>query len=115
MRAEHERWDGGGYPDGLAAEQIPVAARIVFVCDAHHAMTSNRPYRRAMSAEAAREEIRREAGAQFCPYASVALLDMLAEQLAHAHAVARWSRAHDLRAGSVDGRCCPRSTCWACP
>ena len=78
VRAEHERWDGGGYPDGLAGEQIPVASRIVFVCDAYHAMTSNRPYRRAMSSAAAREEIRREAGRQFCPHAAGALLDGLA-------------------------------------
>jgi diguanylate cyclase (GGDEF)-like protein len=77
VRAEHERWDGGGYPDGLSGEQIPVASRIGLVCDAYHAMTSTRPYRRAMSASAAREEIRREAGAQFCPYASAALLEVL--------------------------------------
>ncbi|MDQ3677685.1 MAG: diguanylate cyclase [Actinomycetota bacterium] len=78
VRAEHERWDGGGYPDGLATEQIPIASRITFVCDAYHAMTSNRPYRRAMSATAARDEIRREGGAQFCPNASSALLEVLA-------------------------------------
>ena len=77
-RAEHERWDGAGYPDGLAGEQIPIASRIALVCDAYHAMTSNRPYRRAMSTAAAREEIHRECGAQFCPYASSALLDVLA-------------------------------------
>ena len=76
-RAEHERWDGGGYPDGLAGEEIPIASRITFVCDAYHAMTSNRPYRRAMSAAAAREEIRRGAGSQFCPHASAALLEVL--------------------------------------
>jgi diguanylate cyclase (GGDEF)-like protein len=83
-RAEHERWDGGGYPDGLAGEEIPVASRIALVCDAYHAMTSNRPYRRAMSAAAAREEIRREAGAQFCPYAAAALLEVLVAALAPA-------------------------------
>ena len=77
VRAEHERWDGGGYPDGLAGEQIPIASRIGLVCDAYHAMTSNRPYRWAMSATAARQEIRREAGAQFCPHASAALLELL--------------------------------------
>jgi HD-GYP domain-containing protein (c-di-GMP phosphodiesterase class II) len=86
VRAEHERWDGSGYPDGLAGERIPVAARIVFVCDAYHAMTSNRPYRRAMSASAARAEITHEAGAQFCPHASVALLEMLEARLPRAHA-----------------------------
>jgi HD-GYP domain-containing protein (c-di-GMP phosphodiesterase class II) len=60
----------------------------VFVCDAYHAMTSNRPYRRAMPAAAAREEIRREAGAQFCPYASAALLEMLEARLPRAQATA---------------------------
>ena len=83
-RAEHERWDGGGYPDGLAGEDIPMASRIALVCDAYHAMTSNRPYRRAMSAAAARDEIRREAGAQFCPHAAAALLDVLEVALARA-------------------------------
>jgi putative nucleotidyltransferase with HDIG domain len=77
VRAEHERWDGGGYPDGLAGDAIPVASRIVFVCDAYHAMTSDRPYRRAMSADQAREEIARSAGTQFCPAAAAALLDVL--------------------------------------
>jgi diguanylate cyclase (GGDEF)-like protein len=84
VRAEHERWDGRGYPDGLAGEDIPIASRIALVCDAYHAMTSNRPYRRAMSAAAAREEIRREAGAQFCPHASAALLEVLLSAPAHA-------------------------------
>ncbi len=84
VRAEHERWDGGGYPDGLAGEEIPVASRIALVCDAYHAMTSNRPYRLAMSAGAAREEIGREAGAQFCPHAAAALLEVLAGSAVHA-------------------------------
>ncbi|HWI09155.1 MAG TPA: diguanylate cyclase [Solirubrobacteraceae bacterium] len=84
VRAEHERWDGRGYPDGLAGEEIPIASRIALVCDAYHAMTSTRPYRRAMPAAAAREEIRREAGAQFCPHAAAALLEVLAAS----HAVA---------------------------
>ena len=50
VRAHHERWDGGGYPDGIAGEAIPLAARIVCVCDAFSAMTTNRPYRPAMPA-----------------------------------------------------------------
>jgi HD-GYP domain-containing protein (c-di-GMP phosphodiesterase class II) len=65
IRAEHERWDGGGYPDGLAGPQIPAAARIVLACDAYHAMTSDRPYRAAMPVESALAEIERNAGTQF--------------------------------------------------
>ena len=72
-----ERWDGAGYPDGLAGEAIPIGARIILACDAYHAMTSDRPYRRAMSAEAAREELRRHAGTQFDPAVVDALLAVL--------------------------------------
>ena len=50
VRAEHERWDGAGYPDHLRGEEIPLSSRIAFVCDAYHAMTSDRPYRAALSA-----------------------------------------------------------------
>ena len=67
IRAEHERWDGGGYPDGLSGEEIPIASRIVLVCDAYHAMTSDRPYRRALGVEAALGELEKNAGTQFCP------------------------------------------------
>jgi response regulator RpfG family c-di-GMP phosphodiesterase len=79
LRAEHERWDGGGYPDGLAGEQIPLASRIAFVCDAYHAMTSDRPYRAALSPQAAREQIAAGAGTQFCPTSARALLEVLAD------------------------------------
>ena len=67
VRSSHERWDGGGYPDGLAGAEIPVGARIVMVCDAYDAMTSDRPYRRARSADEARAELERHAGSQFDP------------------------------------------------
>jgi hypothetical protein len=67
IRAEHERWDGRGYPDGLAGTAIPVASRVVFVCDAFHAMVSTRPYRAGMDHEAALAELRRNSGGQFCP------------------------------------------------
>ncbi len=67
IRADHERWDGEGYPDGLSGEEIPIASRIVLVCDAFHAMMSNRPYRKALRVEAALGELRKNAGAQFCP------------------------------------------------
>ena len=67
LRAGHERWDGKGYPDGLAGEGIPVASRIAFVCDAYDAMRSDRPYRRALSEEEARAELGRKSGAHFMP------------------------------------------------
>ena len=67
VRSHHERWDGGGYPDGLAAEAIPVAARVFAVADTLDAMTSDRPYRRAPGWAAAHEEIVAEAGRQFDP------------------------------------------------
>ena len=67
IRAAHERWDGRGYPDGLVGDAIPRSSRILFVCDAFHAMTSDRPYRKAMPEEEALQELRRNAGAQFDP------------------------------------------------
>ena len=77
IRAEHERWDGAGYPDGLAGTEIPLASRICFMCDAWHAMTSDRPYRQALPPEAARDELERHVGSQFCPGAAPALLRVL--------------------------------------
>ena len=65
VRSCHERWDGTGYPDGLAGYEIPLAARIVFCCDAYSAMTTDRPYRAAMSMETALEELWANAGTQF--------------------------------------------------
>jgi putative nucleotidyltransferase with HDIG domain len=67
IRHHHERWDGTGYPDGLAGERIPLGARIVAVADAFDAMTSDRVYRPAMSFEAAFAELRQGQGAQFDP------------------------------------------------
>ncbi len=67
VRSCHERWDGGGYPDGLSGEKIPLVARIVCACDAFSAMTTNRSYRPAMSREAALVELRSCAGTQFDP------------------------------------------------
>ena len=68
VRSHHERWDGRGYPDGLARDEIPVGARIFAVADALDAMTSHRPYRRAMSWAAARAEINAQSGRQFDPW-----------------------------------------------
>ena len=73
-RHHHERFDGNGYPDGLAGEDTPLAARILTVADAFDAMTSDRPYRAALAVEEALAEVRRNAGTQFCP-AVVAALD----------------------------------------
>jgi HD-GYP domain-containing protein (c-di-GMP phosphodiesterase class II) len=67
VRATHERWDGAGYPDGTSGEQIPLAARIIAVCDAYDAITTTRPYRAASSHEDALAELRRCAGSQFDP------------------------------------------------
>jgi PAS domain S-box-containing protein/diguanylate cyclase (GGDEF)-like protein len=65
VRSSHERMDGKGYPDGLAGDDIPLGARIIAVCDAYDAMTSDRPYRAAMSHEGALSELRKCAGTQF--------------------------------------------------
>lgn len=67
MRSSHERFDGTGYPDGLAGEDIPLGARVVSVCDAYEAMTSDRPYRSASSPEEAVAELGRCACSQFDP------------------------------------------------
>jgi two-component system cell cycle response regulator len=67
VRATHERWDGEGYSDGLTGGEIPVAARIIAVCDAYSAMTTSRPYRAAISREQALAELHRCAGTQFDP------------------------------------------------
>ena len=77
IRAEHERWDGGGYPDRLGGERIPVEARIIHACDAFQAMASDRPYRRARPREWIMEEIRAQAGRQFDPQVARALLEVI--------------------------------------
>ena len=73
VRSCHERWDGLGYPDGLAGEEIPIAARIVFACDAYNAMTTDRPYRQAMEREAVMAELIANTGSQFDPKIVAAL------------------------------------------
>jgi putative nucleotidyltransferase with HDIG domain len=74
VRSSHERWDGTGYPDGLAGAEIPLEARIVSACDAFNAMTTTRPYRAAMPLDEARAELQRNVGSQFDPAVVSALL-----------------------------------------
>ena len=67
IRHHHERFDGGGYPQGIAGEDIPLGARIIHVADAFDSMLTTRVYRPARPAEEALEELRTNAGSQFCP------------------------------------------------
>jgi diguanylate cyclase (GGDEF)-like protein len=79
VRHCHERWDGRGYPDGLAGEAIPLESRIIFVCDAYHAMTTDRPYRRRLSHPEAARRLRDAAGTQFDPNVVEVALRVLTE------------------------------------
>ncbi len=81
VRSHHERWDGQGYPDGLAGEQIPLAARVFAVADVLDALTTERPYRPASPMSVARETIVREAGRQFDPTVVKAFCSVPAERL----------------------------------
>ena len=74
IRHHHERYDGKGYPDGLKSDEIPFMAKIIAVADTFDAMTSDRPYRKGLPVEVAREEIQRNAAAQFDPYMVAAFL-----------------------------------------
>jgi two-component system, cell cycle response regulator len=81
MRSSHERWDGDGYPDGLAGESIPRGARIVFACNSFHAMTRERPYAAARTPEQALAELRRCSGTQFDPEVVDAVVAVVEERL----------------------------------
>ncbi len=80
VRSSHEHFDGRGYPDGLAGEDIPIESRIVSCCDAFSAMTTTRSYRKAMSLESATEELHRNSGTQFDPVVVDALLAVIREE-----------------------------------
>jgi HD-GYP domain-containing protein (c-di-GMP phosphodiesterase class II) len=77
VRHGHERWDGNGYPDGLAGAETPLEARIILACDAYHALTSERPYRGPVSDDEAAGELTANAGTQFDPEVVEALLGYL--------------------------------------
>ena len=79
VRAHHERFDGCGYPDGLAGEEVPLEARIILVADSFEAMTSDRPYRSGVSVEEARQELLRCSGTQFDPLVVDVLLGLIAD------------------------------------
>jgi putative nucleotidyltransferase with HDIG domain len=79
VRASHEHWDGSGYPDRLAGEEIPIEARIVCCCDAFNAMTTTRSYRTALSTDVALEEVRRNSGTQFDPQVAAVLVRVVEE------------------------------------
>ena len=82
VRHEHERWDGTGYPDGLAGEEIPLAARVVLACDAYHALVSDRPYRSALPRDEALRELEVCAGTQFDPAVVDALIQSIIDPVA---------------------------------
>jgi HD-GYP domain-containing protein (c-di-GMP phosphodiesterase class II) len=77
VRHSHERWDGEGYPDGLAGDEIPLESRIVFACDAYHAMTTDRPYRKRLSHPEAVRRLREASGSQFDPRVVETVLSVL--------------------------------------
>jgi putative nucleotidyltransferase with HDIG domain len=83
VRHHHERWDGHGYPDRIAADAIPLGARIICVCDAYSAMTTNRPYRAALPVADAVAELERCSSSQFDPDVVVALMQTVARHPEH--------------------------------
>lgn len=80
IHAHHERWDGAGYPSGLQGEEIPLSARVVAIADAFEAMTSDRPYRKALSVQTALGEIRACKGTQFDPHIAEKFVDMFEQE-----------------------------------
>jgi putative nucleotidyltransferase with HDIG domain len=80
VRSHHERWDGGGYPDGLAGEEAPLEARIIACCDTWNAMRTDRSYRKALSHEVAMAELVHNVGRQFDPIVAAALIPIVAAE-----------------------------------
>ena len=88
VRAEHERWNGTGYPDGLKGEEIPIEARIIHACDAFHAMASDRSYRKALPLEEIMVEFRKETSHQFDPRVVDVMLELIEHEPPHITAAA---------------------------
>ena len=99
----HERWDGRGYPHGLRGEQIPLWARLFAVADAVEAMTSDRPYRRALTLHAALAELRSEAGRQFDPACVAAFLRLDRRRIRAILDRTRYAAARGVASKSVRG------------
>jgi diguanylate cyclase (GGDEF)-like protein len=111
VRSSHERWDGSGYPDELAGEEIPLGSRIIFACDAFDAIISARPYQGARSPEAALAELVRCSGSQFDPRVVAVLADVVGEQGAGARS--ELARAAELEAAAADPWIESTSIDWA--
>jgi HD-GYP domain-containing protein (c-di-GMP phosphodiesterase class II) len=108
VRSHHERWDGGGYPDGLGGEQIPLESRIISCCDAWNAMRTDRSYRNALSYEAAMAEVISSSGTQLDP-AIVPVLVAVLERDERGTVIPRSTRvaAEPETAGRVSRACRP--------
>ncbi|TML00290.1 MAG: HD-GYP domain-containing protein [Actinobacteria bacterium] len=103
VRSHHERWDGGGYPDGLSGEVIPVAARIVSACDTFNAMTTTRSYRKALPLSTAITELTENAGTQLDPNVVQALVSVVTSPVSSTS----HKDGHQPPADQADGRCDP--------
>ncbi len=105
VRHHHEREDGGGYPDGLKGDEIPIGARIVAVCDAVDAMLSDRPYRRALALSAVNEQLRIHNGSQFSPAVVRVLLEgSLLDQYADLVEAERSAEGYEVAFGEFPSR-----------
>ncbi|MGO9321609.1 MAG: HD domain-containing phosphohydrolase [Solirubrobacteraceae bacterium] len=110
VRASHERWDGNGYPDGLAGQEIPLGARIITICDSFRAMLDKRVYKSAMTLQDALWELRRCAGTQFDPHLVEVFCGLVSERAGGARPTAAPARAEPrARAGGRPATAPPRA------
>jgi HD-GYP domain-containing protein (c-di-GMP phosphodiesterase class II) len=97
VRSHHERWDGGGYPDGLAGEDIPLGARIIMISDTTDAMTTDRPYRKRLPIEAVVQELQKYRSTQFDPR----LVDMVVNSVTVRRVMAELQAGNSAQAGAL--------------